>query len=486
MTQTIRFGTDGVRESAGKWPIDIVGAQHIGMGVGQYLKEHYQQPKVLIGRDTRISGDMLSAALSAGLLSYGVDVVDAGVITTAAVAYLTKKYPFNMGVVISASHNPWTENGIKLIGHDGFKLNDAIEKGIEGYINEARPSDIKEFGFLTRDASLVEDYIQYLVAPFSKGLFKKLKVVLDCSNGAASNIAPRCFELLGSQVIASHCQPNGKNINLNGGSEVVRTGQGDLIARVIQEGAHFGVAFDGDADRAVFVSESGALIDGDYVLYMLGKYLKSKGQLTGNAVVTTDMANAGLGHGLEKEGIRTIYTQVGDKYVVREMISNGYRVGGEQSGHIIILDESHTTGDGIYTALYVAQILLEKAAQGAPLSLDGAVLGMTKLPQVIASARISAKPDLDSVAAYRQEIEKISREMGDRVLINTRYSGTEPLLRVMIQGDPDQSLEEIAQMAIRLCRTVQAETGDASASIDVKDCTTGTRIDLAAHGIRNE
>lgn len=482
MTQTIRFGTDGVRESAGTWPIDIVGAQHIGMGVGQYLKEHSQQAKVLIGRDTRISGDMLAAALSAGLLSYGVDVVDAGVITTAGVAYLTKKYPFNMGVVISASHNPWTENGIKLIGHDGFKLNDAIEKEVEDNINAACPSDIHEFGFLTHDTGLVEDYIQYLIAPFNKDRdwFKQLKIVLDCSNGAASKIAPRCFERLGSQVITTHCDPTGKNINLNGGSEVVRAGKGDLIASVLQEKAHFGVAFDGDADRAVFVSETGALVDGDYVLYMLGKYLKSMGQLHGDAVVTTEMANAGLGNGLEKEGIRTIYTKVGDKYVVREMIAHDYRVGGEQSGHIILLDEDHTTGDGIYTALYVAQMLLSKAAQGAPLSLNAETQGMTKLPQVIASARVSSKPDLAGIESYHQQMDQITRVMGDRILINTRYSGTEPLLRVMIQGDPEQSLQEIAQMAIRLCRSVQAQTGDPDGSIDVKDCTTGARIDLAA------
>ena len=480
MTEPIRFGTDGVRESAGTWPIDINGAQHIGMGVGQYLKEHFDQPRVLIGRDTRISGDMLSAALSAGLLSYGVSVVDAGVITTAGVAYLTKKYPFNMGAVISASHNPWTENGIKLIGHDGFKLKDDIEKQVEAYINEARPSQIQEFGFLTYDPGLVEDYIQYLVAPFNPELFKGLKVVLDCSNGAASKIAPRCFSLLGSQVTAIDCEPTGMNINLNGGSEVVRAGQGELIGCVAKEGAHFGVAFDGDADRAVLISETGALVDGDHVLYMLAKYLKSKGHLDGNAVVTTEMANGGLGQSLEKEGIRTIYTKVGDKYVVREMVSNGYRLGGEQSGHIIILDEDHTTGDGIYTALYVAQMLLEKAAAGAPLSLDAETRGMAKLPQVIASARVSSKPDLNALGELQQQMDEITREMGERVMINTRYSGTEPLLRVMIQGDPEQSLKDIARMAIRLCRSVQAQTGDLNGSIDVKDCTTGARIDLAS------
>jgi phosphoglucosamine mutase len=479
MKQTIRFGTDGVRESAGKWPIDIVGAQHIGMGVGQYLKEHFERPKVIIGRDTRISGDMLSSALSSGLLSYGVDVVDVGVMTTAGVAYLAKKHGFQMGVVISASHNPWTENGIKLIGSDGFKLKDDIETKVETYINEACPSEIHEFGFLTHDTSLVDDYVDYLVAPFDPNLFKQLRVVVDCSNGAASAIAPRCFEALGSQVIVLHNQPTGMNINLNGGSEVVRAGKGDLIACVMKEGAHLGVAFDGDADRAVFVSEKGALVDGDYVLYIFGKYLQSVGQLPGDCVVTTEMANAGLGQSLEKDGIRTIYTKVGDKYVVREMLQHGYRVGGEQSGHIILLDEEHTTGDGIYTALFLCQIVLQKPV----ISLSAEAEGMIKLPQVIASARVSSKPSLDEVLEYRKELTNVLHELGDRVIVNVRYSGTEPLLRVMIQGEPEQSLEEIARQAIRLCRSVQTHTGDANASLEVKDCTTGASINLSSAGL---
>lgn len=472
--QIIRFGTDGVREHAGHWPIDIVGAQHIGMGVGQYLKEHFEQPKVLIGRDTRISGDMLSAALSSGLLSYGVDVVDAGVMTTAGVAYLTKARGFNMGVVISASHNPWTENGIKLVGHDGFKLKDEIEAKVETYINEARPSQIQQFGFLTRDDSLMDDYINYLIAPFDKGLFSQLKVVMDCSNGAASAIAPRCFEALGSQIQVINHRPTGMNINLKGGSEVVRAGRGELADCVVNEGAHMGMAFDGDADRAVFVSETGALVDGDYVLYIFGKYLQRTGQLPGNSIVTTEMANGGLGQSLEKEGIRTIFTKVGDKYVVREMLQHGYRVGGEQSGHIILLDETHTTGDGIYTALFLAQVLLETS-----ISLSAAAAGMTKLPQVIASARVSHKPALDGIAGYQDEAARVRQELGADATINVRYSGTEPLLRVMIEGEPEQSLDAIAKQAIRLCRAVQAHTGDPDGAIDVKDCTTGASINLA-------
>lgn len=478
MTQTIRFGTDGVRETAGKWPIDIVGAQHIGMGVGQYLQEHFENPKVLIGRDTRISGDMLSAAISSGLLSYGVDVVDAGVITTAGVAYLTKNKQFNMGVVISASHNPWTENGIKLIGNDGFKLKDDIEVRVEQYINEASPSTIQEFGFLTHNKDLVEDYIHYLISPFEPMLFKKLKVVLDCSNGAASDIAQRCFEALGSQVMVINNQPTGKNINLNGGSEVVRAGRGELIPCVLKEGAHFGVAFDGDADRAVFVSETGALVDGDYILYVLAKYLKNAGQLPGNAVVTTEMANAGLEHGLTREGIHTIFTKVGDKYVVREMVQKGYQLGGEQSGHIIILDEDHTTGDGVYTALFLSQVLLQKPG----ISLSAETEGLVKLPQVIASARVSSKPSLEQVTAYHDEMQRVLGNLGDQGIVNARYSGTEPLFRVMIQGEPTHSLEEIANLAIRLCRSVQSYTGDPNGSIDVKDCTTGAEINLSSHG----
>jgi phosphoglucosamine mutase len=477
--QAIRFGTDGVRERAGVWPIDIVGAQHIGMGVGKYLKETTEKPSVVIGRDTRISGDMLSAALSAGLLSYGVDVVDVGVMTTAGVAFLAKKHPFSMGVVISASHNPWTENGIKLIGPDGFKLKDDIELLVEQYINEACPSDIQEFGFLQHGEELVEEYIDYLVAPFNREHFRYLKVVLDCSNGAASAIAPRCFEALGSQVIVINHEPTGMNINLGGGSEVVRAGRGDLIACVLREGAHLGAAFDGDADRVVMVSEQGALVDGDSVLYLVGKHLKQIGDLPGDCVVTTEMANTGLEHALARHQIHMSYTKVGDKYVVREMIEHGYRLGGEQSGHIILLDEDHTTGDGIYTALFVSDILGSKEAP----SLTAETEGMIKLPQVIASARVSSKPDLKGVEEYHQELERVLQALGDRVIVNTRYSGTEPLLRVMIQGGEGQSLEEIAQMAIRLCRSVQAHTGDLGQSLDVKDCTTGAEIKASLHGL---
>ena len=472
--QTIHFGTDGVRETAGIWPMDILGAQRIGMGVGRYLMENNSNPRVLIGRDTRISGDMLASAISAGLLSYGVDVVDAGVITTAGVATLTRKHGFNLGVVISASHNPWTENGVKLVGPDGFKFKDELEAKVEGYINEARPSEIQKFGTLTLDGNLVEDYVQYLIAPFDPALFSRLRLVIDCSNGAASAIAPRCFELLGATVHVMNNQPDGTNINNNAGSEVVRAGRSKLPQLIRETGAHFGAAFDGDADRAVFLDESGALVDGDHVLYLLGKHLNEKGHLSGGMIVTTEMANAGLEKALSPEGIQVKYTKVGDKYVVREMLEHGYRVGGEQSGHIIILDDDHTTGDGIYTALYVAQVLLQKPA----VSLRAATQGMVKFPQVIASAKVTAKPKLDELAPFLQARDGVNEELEGKAVINTRYSGTEPLFRVMIQSETGHTMEDIARLAIRLCRAVQSATGDANAHIDVKDCTTGASIDV--------
>lgn len=476
--QTIHFGTDGVRETAGKWPMDIQGAQRMGMGIGRYLRENDNHPRVLIGRDTRISGDMLASAISAGLLSYGVNVVDAGVITTAGVATLTRKHGFNLGVVISASHNPWTENGVKLVGPDGFKFKDELEAKVEGYINEALPSEIQDFGTLSVDTSLVEDYVQYLIAPFDRALFSRLCLVMDCSNGAASAIAPRCFELLGTTVHVVNNQPDGKNINNNAGSEVVRAGRSKLPQLIREQGAHFGAAFDGDADRAVFIDESGALVDGDHVLYMLGKHLHEKGELSGSMIVTTEMANAGLEKALTPDGIQVKYTKVGDKYVVREMRENGYKVGGEQSGHIIVLDDDHTTGDGIYTALYVAQVLLEKPQ----ISLRAAAEGMAKFPQVIASAKVSAKPKLDDLGPFVQARDAVNEELEGKAVINTRYSGTEPLFRVMIQSETGHTMEDIARLAIRLCRAVQSATGDANAHIDVKDCTTGASIDVTGEG----
>ena len=468
----IEFGTDGIRQKAGQWPIDVIGAQKVGLGVGRYLHEKYSSPKIVIGRDTRISGDMLCGAINSGLLSYGVDVLDVGVITTPGVAYLTRAKNAEMGIIISASHNHWTENGIKLIGSDGFKLPDDVEQVIERYVNEALCSDMSECGRLLHNDAWTDEYIEHLITPFKKLDFSKLSVVLDCANGAASNIAPCCFELLGSKTIILNNNPSGTNINLDSGSEVVRGGRGMLIPTVTKENCHFGVAYDGDADRAIFVDELGKLVDGDNAIFIIASHLKKKGALHGDAVVTTEMANLGLENALTPIEIKTHYTKVGDKYVVSKMRQEGFVVGGEQSGHIIILDDEHTTGDGIYTSLYLASILL----QSPDLSLHTVSSTLVKLPQVIASARVTQKKPLEEIVAFVTERDRIKNLLGKDAILNTRYSGTEPMLRVMIQASVDNSLSDLAQHAIKLCQIVQTATNPAENWIEVKDCTTGEVI----------
>lgn len=476
MNNRISFGTDGIRQSVGAWPLTAHGLQQIGLGIGKYLKTVNSKPRVLIGRDTRISGDFLLASLCSGLLAYGVDVVDVGVITTAGVAYLTRRHAMDVGFVISASHNPWTENGIKLMGPSGFKLSDEVEKAIEDNINSASfdPSS-KEYGRLATKDEWVEEYVDYLISPFRAFSFENLRLVVDCSNGAASQIAPRCFELLGAQITVLHNAPTGFNINVDSGSEVVREGKGDLIAMVKSEGATFGIAFDGDADRAIFVDEKGNLVDGDHILYILARYLDSRNDLPDKRVITTEMANSGLDVALSKVGVEVTHTKVGDKYVVRELQKGGHRLGGEQSGHIIIFDAEHTTGDGIYTALFLGQVLL--SGDGLPLSVLSE--GLVKLPQVIASAYVSKKPPLNDLDEFIRHRESIVTSLGEDVILNTRYSGTEPLFRVMIQGTGNHTLHEITRQAVRLCRGLQSLTGDGEGWLEVKDCTTGDPIDVA-------
>jgi len=476
--EKIEFGTDGVRQTAGTFPITLEGAQQIGVGVGLYLKSHYQNPRVSIGRDTRLSGDLLGTALSAGLLSVGVEVYDLGVITTAGVAYLTKKHNLEMGVVISASHNPWTENGIKLIGPDGLKLPDEVEETVEDFINREGPPvlDYTRLGKIYHSRAWVEEYIQYLAEPFVGQAFSRLHLAMDCSNGAASEIASRCFELLGAKVKLMHASPTGSNINMKCGSETAREGHGEMVEALKDNrlGLNFGVAFDGDADRAICIDEQGELVDGDHMLYILAMHLDRLEKLPGRVVVTTQMANSGLDRALEPSGIRVIRTKVGDKYVVREMLENGYGLGGEQSGHIIIYDEEHTTGDGIYTALFVASILLQ---QPQP-SLHRLAAGVVKLPQVVASARVAERPALDMLKGYQEQMHATRAFFSGKAMLNVRYSGTEPLVRVMIEADPSFLLVDVAKQAVLLCRAIQAEAGSPRAWMEVKDATSGNPLDL--------
>ena len=475
--EQIIFGTDGIRDIAGKWPINATGAQKIGIGLGNFLnKTKSKDPvSVLIGRDTRNSGDMLLSSLASGLLATGVDVYDVGVITTAAVAYLTKRHSVNIGIMISASHNPWRENGIKLIGGDGHKLPDQTEKAVEHSINNATiaEDESRSFGSLVAKLDWRNEYIKYLVDPFKVDELERLKIVIDCANGAASHIAPECFEMLNIDLLVLNNSPTGKNINKNSGSEVVRDGSSDLPALVRKTKAHLGLAFDGDADRIVVIAENGELLDGDHILYILANYLKNIGSLSNNTIVTTSMANSGLDEALSQLGIKTIRTNVGDKYVLHEMRKSNYELGGEQSGHIILYDADHTTGDGIYTALFLLRIL----AKTKSLAIHELALGLEKRPQVIASAGMSSKPDPFKFDNFRKGYEETTEVLGNDGKIEVRYSGTEYLFRVMIEGSVQSSVDDIAKQAIRLCRLLQKETGDLSQMIEIKDCASGAEID---------
>lgn len=472
----IAFGTDGVRGKAGTWPIDAAGAAQIGHGIGLYVCRQTAQPTVLVGRDTRQSGEELAAALAQGLSIHNIQVVDVGVITTAGVAYLTKHLEMDAGVVISASHNPWVENGIKVIGPDGCKLSDEQEQALEQALSEPIDPQNKTQteGHVQSAPHLVADYIDHLVGPFKDADLSGFTIALDCSNGAASAIAPQCFERLGCQIVVTHADPDGMNINHDCGSEVVREGRGELAGIVTAQQLRLGAAFDGDADRVVLIDETGHLVDGDHILYILATCFKGEDRLPGNVVVTTNMANRGLDAALAAQDIRVIRTPVGDKYVLRELQNNGYVLGGEQSGHILIYDEAHTTGDGIYTALLIASILAQ--ADSPPLSR--LALPLQKYPQVIVSARVTSKPDLQTLPDFQRERQKISERLGPDVVINTRYSGTEPLFRVMIEGTLEHPLSNIAQCAVMLGRSVQSATDNPMGWIDVKDCTTGTSLSI--------
>lgn len=479
--ESIKFGTDGVRGKAGEWPINPEGAFLIGLGVGAYIHARTARARVLIGRDPRQSGALLSDALIRGLRLQNMDVLDVGVMTTPGIAHLTMRSGASIGVVISASHNPWNENGIKLVGADGFKLEDAAEGEVESFINtfilpEAQPPQVRasKSGFTLLVKNGVENYVEHLVSPFPAGALKGLRVVLDCSNGAASGVAPLAFERLGAAVTITHASPDGMNINHQCGSEYFRSGKGDLAANLSAAKAHLAAAFDGDADRAIFCDEQGKLVDGDHILYLLARHLQAQGRLPGNTVVTTSMANSGLDDGLAECGIRTLRTPVGDKYVLREMLAGGYVLGGEQSGHIILYDPQHTTGDGIYTALWIAYLVNQHPQR----SLAALAQGFHKKPQVIASARVASRPDLKSLPGFNRLYEQAHTQLGSGATINVRYSGTEPLVRVMIEASLEHGVGELAELAQTLCRQVQQESNSPQAAVEIKDCVSGQIIAL--------
>jgi phosphoglucosamine mutase len=440
------FGTDGIRGVAGDYPLDAETIFAFGVALGDDAKAVQGNPEILIGADTRESGQWIAELVAGGLQSRGAGVRYAGVITTPGVAYLTRTGPFVAGVMISASHNPYEDNGIKVFGHSGFKLPDSEEHTIEQEIFRLRgggmtPQPVR----LAIDEDLDRSYLEYLAATVS-ARFDDLRLVIDCGNGGSYRLAPELFRRLGASVTVMCAEPNGRNINLNCGALHLE----GLRAAVVAQGADCGVAFDGDADRAIFVAKSGKVVDGDAVLLMAARALKAAGRLTGNLVVATVMSNLGLEKALEREGIRLTRTPVGDKYVLEEMVRLDAAIGGEQSGHVIFRQYA-TTGDGMLTALRVFE-----TARQARAGLDELTADLRVYPQKLVNVRVRDKKALHEVPAVAREIRLVEEALGGSGRVLVRFSGTEPLARVMVEG-PDMA--RVDRYTAQIADAIRREMG---------------------------
>ena len=432
------FGTDGVRGEANVSLTPEL-AYRLGRAATIYFgRDTEEQPLILIGRDTRLSGEMFEAALTAGICSAGGRAMLAGVIPTPAIAYLARRHKAKAGIVISASHNPFHDNGIKFFGGDGYKLPDAVEDELEAIVHQlenddnlARPTGDK-IGHIEYRTDLLNQYIEFVISTCQER-FDGMKVVLDCANGAAYEVMPKVLRELGAKVKVIHALPNGVNINDNCGSTHLES----LQKAVVENNADFGIAHDGDADRCLCVDEKGQVIDGDHILVMCAQDMIKKGTLPHNTVVSTVMANIGFHKAIKEAGGRVEVTQVGDRYVLENMLKSGYKIGGEQSGHIIFTDYS-TTGDGPITALQVLASLKRSGRKASELTAL-----MTTYPQLLVNVRVASKEGWENNKAIAEAIAKGEAELGSDGRILVRPSGTEPLIRVMAEGPDQAQLETI-------------------------------------------
>jgi phosphoglucosamine mutase len=431
------FGTDGIRGVAGQPPLDPATIHAVGLAIAHHLtpNDPANSSRVLIGMDTRESSNWIAATLTAGLTAGGATVESAGVITTPAIAFLARAHRFAAGIVISASHNPWADNGIKLFGPDGFKLPDSTELAIESEIfrrlesstNNQQPATSN---LVPNDADRAE-YIRFLLASVPGLSLDGRRIVVDCANGAASAIAPQLFAELnthgGGEVILSHASPDGRNINERCGAL-----HPDIVAaEVVAQRASMGITFDGDADRALFADESGKVVNGDAVLLLAARDLADRGLLTNSTVVATTMSNMGLEAALKRSHIKMLRAPVGDKYVLEQMLSTGAALGGEQSGHIIFAGRS-TTGDGLLTALLLLDIVHRSGKTLAELTAD-----LKTFPQVIVNVHVREKPPLDRIPTVAAAIAAAEAALADSGRVVIRYSGTESLARVMIEAESE-------------------------------------------------
>jgi phosphoglucosamine mutase len=445
MSQPTRqlFGTDGIRGVAGEFPLTKQSTYLIGRALGDDLIRSNSRPQAVIGQDTRESSRWIADRVSEGLAAVGVEMHSAGVITTPGVAYLARSRKMSAGIVISASHNPWTDNGIKVFSGDGFKLTDArelaIEKEIFTLLENSSATDDTALKVpkpsLPGEAELRHAYVKSLAASVSSDL-KKLRVLVDCANGAATAEAPELFRSLGMQATFIHISPDGKNINEGCGALHPET-LGEMVKRSTRE-FDLGVTFDGDADRALFCDGNGRVVNGDGVLLAAARDLHAQGKLKADTVVATTMSNMGLEIALKKSGIRMLRANVGDKYVLEEMLKTGATIGGEQSGHIIFRDTDATTGDGLLTALRLMDIVVRS---GKPLA---ELVGDLKVfPQKIQNVRVREKIPFEKIPAVKAAIESAERELDGNGRVVVRYSGTEALARVMVEAESEEKMQAI-------------------------------------------
>lgn len=438
------FGTDGIRGRANAGKLDAATAMKVGQAAGKLFLRGDHKHRVVIGKDTRLSGYMMENALTAGFTSVGMDVILTGPLPTPAVALLTREMRADIGVMISASHNKFADNGIKLFGPDGYKLSDADEEAIEAEM--AREQELAQGDHIGR-ARRIDDargrYIHAVKQSVPDDIrLDGLKIVVDCAHGAAYNVAPTAIWELGAEVIAMGVSPNGTNINEGVGS----TDLAAIKAQVVESGAHIGIALDGDADRLIVIDEKGREVDGDQIMALIGTAMAQSGQLRGGGVVATVMSNLGLERHLAAQGLDLVRTKVGDRYVLEEMRRGGYNVGGEQSGHMILTDHA-TTGDGTIAAL---QVLCALVRAGKPAS---EVLHLfDRVPQLLKNVRYEAGDPLDT-ASVRQAIADGAADLGSGGRLVIRKSGTEPLIRVMAEGD-DEAL--VTRVVDDICRAVEA------------------------------
>jgi phosphoglucosamine mutase len=438
------FGTDGIRGVPGTPPLDDATLYATGRSLASYLRREHSAAHVLIGMDTRESGPHIAALLAAGITQVGGSVAFAGIITTPGVACLVRQNDFQAGVVISASHNPYHDNGVKLFSHVGMKFPDSVEETLEADIFKHRGDPPpKNPPLLIADASLDAEYLDFLRSRIVHGAkLSGFRILLDCANGAAYKLGPELFLSLGAEVVSMGVSPDGRNINAGCGSLHLD----GLQKRMLSERAQLGVAFDGDADRALFVCETGKIVNGDGVLLAVARYLKSQNKLKGDRVVATSMSNLGLERVLAGEGISLARASVGDRYVLEEMLRSGNVIGGEQSGHIIFLEDS-PAGDGLLTALKIASLV---SMHG---KIESLVEGLKDYPQIIVNVKVKSKPPLETLPEVSRALAEAQSALGENGRVVLRYSGTEQLARVMVEAEHDADVQRFSQSLANALRS---------------------------------